>query len=392
VDREEIFRRLDDYCRARFIELGERHLKRPVLKSYVVETRRGVGQPSVAVFADLGRIKQQDEDFYSIDDPQGPVGIIEKRSRFLILHTLLKTSEIELRVLRLTRSSLHTDNLWLDGDMLKYLFDVAVKVYGGRRPSRIAMEFEPYFDTLSEEDVGSEEMDDFEIEDSERSRPLNRISLSNKLGKLNVFVDMLYDLDFRSLAMVRFPSPTTSGGHEFYYYGKVTNRSDTFYAHRDVLNNVLDGYRALTERIEDLTWLGGHRDKSPEGLEAAVEGAPVVFRFDNGIPSNVYQSFLDVTFRKMRGPFRLVGNLIPAGKDRYHVYGLDMHLGQRVFLELSPKRFVVILPYGTCGNTVHRLAANIQRYLSQDLTITVGGEEYRALVREAFMIGSRKTD
>ena len=74
-------------------------------------------------------------------------------------------------MLRLTRSSLHTDNLWLDGDMLKYLFDVAVKVYGGRTSQVcIAMEFEPYFDTPSEEDVGSEEMDDFEIEDSERSR------------------------------------------------------------------------------------------------------------------------------------------------------------------------------------------------------------------------------
>jgi len=392
MDRELIFRQLDEYCRERFVELGNRHLRRPVLKSYVIETRRDLRQTPVTALADLGDITQEDEDVYSVTDVQGPIGILERQSRFIIFHTLLKTSEIEPQVLGLVRKSVLTDNLWLDGDMLRYLFDMAFRMYGGRRYSRIAMEFEPYFEALSEECGEVQDADDFEIEDEERSRPINRVALTHKLDRLNKFVNVLHELEFLSLTMTRFPSPS-SGGHEFYSYGKVTNRSNGFYAHRNILNTVLDGYRVLTERIEDLTWFGGVIDRSPGGgIEAAVEGAPVVFRFEDGIPNNVYQSFIETTFRRMRGPFRLVGNLIPAGKDRYHVYGLDMHLGQRVFLELSPKRFVVILPLGTCGNTVHRLAVNIQRYLTQKVKITVGNCDYRALVREAFSIGSQKTD
>lgn len=389
MDREQIFRQLDEYCRERFIELGKRHLKRPVLKSYVIETRRDLREAPVAALAGLGTISQQDEDIYSIIDSKGPVGILERQSRFIIFHTLLKTSEIEPKVLGLVRKSVLTDNLWLDGDFLRYLFDMAVRIYGGERYSGIAMEFEPYFEVSA--DNFTEDSDECDIESGERVRPLNRVAITLKLDKLSRVVERLGEIDFFSLTMTRFPS-STSGGHEFYSYGKVTNRSDGFYAHRNIVKTVLEGYRVLTEHIEDLTWFGGETDRSPGGIEAAVEGAPVIFQFEEEIPSNVYRSFIDMTFVKMRGPFRLVGNLIRAGKERYHVYGLDMHLGQRIFLEISPKRFIVILPNGTCGNTVHRLAVSIQRYLTQKVKITVGHHDYRDLVREAFAIGLDKTN
>jgi hypothetical protein len=41
---------------------------------------------------------------------------------------------------------------------------------------------------------------------------------------------------------------------------------------------------------------------------------------------------------------------------------------------------VVIVPKGTCGNTIHRLVTNVQQYLDPRVTVYVGDRNYTELI------------
>jgi len=69
------------------------------------------------------------------------------------------------------------------------------------------------------------------------------------------------------------------------------------------------------------------------------------------------------------------------GPTKVHVYGVDRHLWQPVSFEITDTHILGILPKGTCGNTVHRLASNIQRWLDPDVSAWIGEQPYAALMR-----------
>jgi hypothetical protein len=98
------------------------------------------------------------------------------------------------------------------------------------------------------------------------------------------------------------------------------------------------------------------------------------------LSEQLFDRFITLTFDQGKGPFRLWGNPIKRSGPRVHVYGLDLHLWQKIYLDMTPTRFVVILPNGTCGNTVHRLATNIQRYLDPLVQVRLGSTLYEDLI------------
>ena len=83
----------------------------------------------------------------------------------------------------------------------------------------------------------------------------------------------------------------------------------------------------------------------------------------------MFYNFIEYTFRTGKEPFRILGKPIWVNDNKVHIYGTDIHLWQKVLLELSREEFVVILPTGTCGNTIHRLVTNIQRYLDPGVSV-----------------------
>lgn len=107
----------------------------------------------------------------------------------------------------------------------------------------------------------------------------------------------------------------------------------------------------------------------------------MTFNFDPPLSVHVFENFVDTTFVKGNGPLRLQGNPIRVGAHKVQVYGVDLHLWQRVYLEITPSRMLVVLPAGTCGNTVHRLVTNIQRFLSPAVEVFVGDARYEDLIR-----------
>jgi hypothetical protein len=67
---------------------------------------------------------------------------------------------------------------------------------------------------------------------------------------------------------------------------------------------------------------------------------------------------------------------------KVHVYGVDQHLWQPVMLELTDRHLYAILPRGTCGNTVHRLVTNVQRFLDPGVSAWIGDRRFEQLIEE----------
>ncbi|MDI6735811.1 MAG: hypothetical protein QME42_06415, partial [bacterium] len=69
--------------------------------------------------------------------------------------------------------------------------------------------------------------------------------------------------------------------------------------------------------------------------------------------------------------------------EKVHIYGADRHLWQPIFLELTTRHAIAILPKGTCGNTIHRLVTNIQRYIDSAVEVWIGDWKYNDVISTA---------
>jgi hypothetical protein len=67
---------------------------------------------------------------------------------------------------------------------------------------------------------------------------------------------------------------------------------------------------------------------------------------------------------------------------------LDRHLWQPLFLEITDRQIVVIVPQGTCGNTIHRLVTNVQQFLDPGVEVWVGNQPYSDLIQVGPDVGS----
>ena len=165
----------------------------------------------------------------------------------------------------------------------------------------------------------------------------------------------------------------------------MTNRGDEFRgfaSHLRFISNQV--YGNLTRSIERIIAVHAEKTTLPNGANKVVmRGAPVTFAFPVPLTNRVFEGFIELTFEKGRGPFRLWGNPLKLSGPKVHVYGIDLHLWQPIYLDLTPKRFIVIIPQGTCGNTIHRLTANIKRFLSPLVNVYIGGIAYEELIRTA---------
>jgi len=216
-----------------------------------------------------------------------------------------------------------------------------------------------------------------------RERRSSRFTFVERIGTMAEKMESLRRVHqpFCSVVQLRIPG-ALRGGHDFYYDGRVTNKSDSFAEHRATLSYVLSLYRRSTESAEKSLWMS----TDPSG-ESCVEhyklhGAPVVMRFGTRLSDAVFERWMKRLVAK-RGRFRIWGNPISVGPHHYHIYGVDRHLWQPVYLELSPEHLVAILPKGTCGNTVHRLVSNIQRFVDPAVETWIGDESYLKVVEKA---------
>ena len=195
-----------------------------------------------------------------------------------------------------------------------------------------------------------------------------------------------------AISQLRFPA-LKRGGHDFYHWGKVTNWSGSFAEHRQRVEFVLRRYSQLTTRTEETAWSNVEQTSmKTAGKSNTVVGAPVILTFQQELAKPVFNEFIRQTFRYERNPFRLWGEPIELGPTKVHVYAVDRHIWQPLFLEITTKKITVIVPSGTCGNSVHRLITNVQQYLDPAVTATVAGTPYHKIIREQFQNSGGSAD
>ncbi len=406
--REEVMSFLEGYVQERKEELDRRQLKSGLVKSYLLETvPDSHREPDLnLIFKNVNaRLDRIDDTFYKVwDNKSGRYrGFLEKLvPRHPVYYTNEETKESDPWVSNLVNQNSDLDRLWLSGRTFEQLWQKVVEINPGQRFGRLAFEHQSIFEidnieieddeiTLEPESLDIEEMKalsgDIDNEKSElyqekrasRFTMVDRIAvIQDRLPKLQEIYYPLY-----SISQLRFPA-VGKGGHDFYHNGKVTNRSDSFADHRAHLVYVLKIYKGATEDSEKTAWYSIEKTTLQiKGEFKTLHGAPVVMQFKEKLSAETFEKWITSTFQRKRNKFRLWGNPISLGTKKVHVYGVDRHLWQPIFLELTDRHIIAILPKGTCGNTIHRLVTNVQRYIDPAVDVWIGNVNYKQIFSQA---------
>jgi hypothetical protein len=100
---------------------------------------------------------------------------------------------------------------------------------------------------------------------------------------------------------------------------------------------------------------------------------PLLIEFSEELPPGAFDRWV-ASFRRKRNRFGLWGHPIPLGPGKVHLYALDNRLGQPIDIEITRRHLYALLPPGTCGGAIHRLMANVRRFIDPRMTAYIGEE------------------
>lgn len=386
-DRREYFDHLEGYSVDVKDELVAQRLTRGLVKTYILETvRNGETPPLQAVLEAAGvGARQVDESLLVLTDPTaGRVALLETLdARHPVVYTLLDADVSDPWVRRLVDRSPWLDHLWLSSPLFHELWRYVERVSPPHRKTRLTFEHEGVFErgfvaSVLEPDAAPAE---FGVTPEPVEGKFSRVTISDSIDTIRRILPRLQEAysPLNSIVQLRIPA-TGRGGHDFYFDGKVTNRSDSFADHRLNVQLVVDVYRQATDAAEQTLWFAAV-DAGETGF--SLNGAPVFFRFSTPLDGDTFERWIQATFGRRRNRFRLGGQPMRLGPRKVHVYGIDRHLWQPVSFEITDRHILGVLPKGTCGNTVHRLVTNIQRWLDPDVRAWIGDQPYASLMEHA---------
>jgi hypothetical protein len=400
TSREKMIRYLDGYSEERMEELDERKIKRPLVKSYMLEHVGDTGTQK-RVTEVLGKLEivteQIDENLYRVLDTKENkeyMGFLEVLNhRYFVFYSLHLSDKSDRWVKNLVFNSPELDHIWLSGLTFNVLWQRITQLAKPHRYASILFVHESIYQIDSEiyEDENEEdkeislsldEGDVIEVVERRASKfkLVDKISIvQEKLSKLQDLYSPLY-----AISQLRFPSPVGRGGHDFYDNGKVTNRSGNFRDHRSHILYVQRIYDELMKMTEEKAWYSICRETvTIPGQFQKLIGSPVTIKFEEPLTKETFDYWIKSTFGRIKNRFRLWGNPIVLGPKKIQVYGVDKHLWKPIFLELTDKHLIAIVPKGTCGNTIHRLICNIQRYVDPAAKAYIGDMEYKVMVDQS---------
>ena len=399
TSHDKMIRCLDGYSAERMEELDERKTKCPLVKSYMLEHVGETGKQKnvTEVLSVLGiESGQIDENLYRILDTRENgeyMGFLEVLTpRYFVFYTLHPSDKADRWVKNLVLNSPELDHVWLSGLTFNVLWERVLQLSKPNRYVTIVFVHESIYQVDSEiyeEDEEEKEIslsldegDMVEIVERRASKfkLVDRIStVKESLSKLQADYAPLY-----AISQLRFPSPVGRGGHDFYHNGKVTNRSGNFRDHRSHILYVQRIYDELMNMTEEKAWYSMYKETvTMPGQFQKLIGAPVSIIFNESLSKETFDYWIKSTFGRVNNRFRLWGNPIILGPKKVHVYGVDKHLWKPIFLELTDKHLIAIVPEGTCGNTIHRLICNIQRYIDPAAKVYIGDMEYKVMVEQS---------
>jgi hypothetical protein len=393
-NRNQMVRFFDGYSEERMDEIEERKLRRPLVKTHLLELQHGADTTVLSAILSRNGIglKPLEDGLYlatSSNHQIGDVGFVEKLSpRVLALYSVMESNPLKRLVRHVVLDNPDIDHVWLSGQTFGVLWTIVNRLSQPHRFTRLVFTHDSIFE-MDKEDATDEEEEEQESTEEEASeiieRRATRFQLVDRIGVIQQKLESLQSLysPLYAISQLRFPSPVGRGGHDFYDNGQVTNRSESFRDHRSHVLFVVRIYERLLESTEERTWYSIREQAGAPGEFRKIVGAPVTVKFNDPLSPEVFNYWIDATFKRKRNKFRLWGHPIRLGPTKVHVYGVDRHLWQPIILELTEKGCTTVIPNGTCGNTVHRLITNIQRYLVPGIEAFFGDKPYKRMVEES---------
>jgi len=398
-NRHEMIRFFDGYTTERMEELYAEKLKRPLVKSQLLEVLDGKqarnSRTLQAIFEQHGaQLRALDESMFLVtDNSQGEIGFLEVlRPRIVALYSPLRSDVLCKWVRELVMGNPELDYVWLSGLTFGVLWELIAQLSRPNRFSRLVFTHDSIFEIDNPEPDSDDEEEPGGVSDGgdEDSKEIveRRATTFRLVDRVGVIQEKLLTLQqvyspLYAISQMRFPSPVGRGGHDFYDNGRVTNRSESFRDHRSHLLFVVRIYEQLLQSTEQRAWYSIQESVRVPGQFRKIVGAPVTIRFREQLTQQVFDHWIKATFERKRNRFRLWGHPLRLGPTKVHVYGVDRHLWQPLFLELTAIGCTAIIPNGTCGNTVHRLVTNIQRFLDPGAVAFVGDKPYTQMVKES---------
>ena len=390
--KEELYSFLDNYTAARRSEIDTHGLKQGtgLIKSYVLETSQHNGIPDIEDALSMSGITAQsiNDDLFVIKRNLAPIGYAEPlTSRYFAIHSFEVNDDADQIIRRATKQSPKLDSLWLTSDVFQQLLKQYIEPQSPHRWINMRFEQRPRYEfgVTKEIDETTGEIIDIDTEtESDVSNQYWGGFFSQRAEEWAATLHQYQEIQPRwnAIKMLRIPG-SEQGGYDLWYWGKMTYRTSSFREGRALLKFVSTAYEKLTAAIEDAIWLEAEETHIGEQSFAHLRGLPAIFEFEHELSPRVFANFIESTFDGDHEPFRLWGNPIWLGENKVHVYGMDLHLWQPVYMEFTRKRFLFLLPTGTCGNTVHRLFSNIQRYIDPTVHLTIGGTNYGKMIENA---------
>jgi len=385
--RRQYFDYLDHWMVGTVDDLRAHMTNRALVKAYLLETSRSNGARDAITALQSARqeVDQVDETLYRLrwSGEGTDWALVEvEDQRYPVVYTALDSQEANRRVDHLLSTSPMLDRAWFAAPMFQRLWRVVLEAFPQYRFSQIVFEheslFEVFADDLSAAASAEDDLDEGKIE-VERRRA--RMQITERIGKLAKALSRMrpeYE-PLESIVRLRIPAPRR-GGHDVYFDGRFTNRSDSMTSLRQTVGMVTNIYRHATETAEEASW--------PKSSDATTTrqpislGAPLLVKFSEKLEQATFERWITALKRK-NNRFRLWGNPIELSKGKVHLYAVDAHLWQPVDLEITRDHLYALLPNGTCGNTIHRLVANIQRFVDPKLETYIGDQPYEAFIAKA---------
>jgi len=381
--REEFVDHLEGFAFPTVSEL-ERGKSRKLIKTYMLETARHAhATPELAsLFPERVQLHRLDDTMYRVEDAahgNKVVGLLEALDkRHPVFYTTLAADESNKWVRQVVDRNPWLDRLWLSSPILFELWQYVQRSTPDHRYVRLGFEHEAWYEAASDLSDPATEDEDDEATDGLVERRRSKVMLTERLAVLQDKLPRLVDLydPLRSLVQLQIPSGGR-GGHLLYHDGRATNRSDSFVEHRATVSLVVGLYRRITEHAETRLWVDT-TEVGDGGI--TVNGAPVTIRFGDPLSEATFNRFVDLGLQRRTSRFRIGGYVTRRGPTKVHMAAIDRHLWQPFLLEATAKQMLLVLPRGTCGNTVHRLVTNVQRYLDPSAEVWLGSERYELAV------------
>jgi hypothetical protein len=150
--------------------------------------------------------------------------------------------------------------------------------------------------------------------------------------------------------------------------GRFAASGDSLELHMQFVRGVIERYAAFVRALEAKA-IGWDALDNPDG-GGTLHGQPVVIAFSREIPD--LHRFADELLAS-RVPFRLWGlpQIVADNGARpvMQADAVDLHVGQRLRMEIGQTWMRVHLERGACGNTVARLVSNLQHRFDSALSL-----------------------